>query len=88
MTAPPNSLPSNANYSAMQTLGYGTNANLYWDSGNSENFFYLDKTVTPNQLYTVSPAEASALFANVSNVVYNPFGGPFQGTLSNVVQAS
>lgn len=72
----------------MMVLGTGANANMYWDYGNSENFFYLDKTVTPNQLYTVSPKEASSLFANVGTVVYNPFGGPFQGTLSNVVQAS
>lgn len=86
MTAPPNSLPSNANYSAMMILGTGPNAALYWDYGNSENFYYLDKTVTPYQLYTVSPAEANSLFANVANVVYNPFGAPWQSPLSNIVQ--
>ncbi len=81
-----NKLKSNADYSTMQVLGYGTNANLYWDYGNSENFFYLDKTVIPNQLYSVSPAAASTLFANVGTVVYNPFGAPWQQPLSNVVQ--
>jgi hypothetical protein len=74
----------------MMTLGFGPNANLYWDAGNSENFFYLDKTVTPNLLYTVSPAEAKELFANTGTVVYNPFGntGGTMYPLSNIVQGS
>ena len=98
----PPTYASGVRYQNMMVLAYSTGGgyNIYWDYGNTENFYVLvvpsdfggdfgpDFGPPGSQLYSVSPAQASGAFAFAGNVTYNPFGAQFSNTfpISTIVQ--
>jgi len=55
----------------MQVLGLSPTSNLYWDYGNTEDFYVLQNNI----LYKVSSKSAFSWYALTPNAttIYNPF---------------